>query len=767
MTDSLKELFGLGFSLIPLSGKMPIDKEWTKAPKKEWAEIKRLKAGGANVGVRLGSPTKMGGGYLAVIDCDVKSTDEKHQKEMLAWLDKELPGCAAGAPCVLSGRGNGSRHYYLLTDKPVTPKRLTQSKETVTVFMPSAKKPSKRELETLSQADISSGFRLRPAWEISLMGEGQQVVLPPSIHPDSKKPYVWSRPLHEAKSFGAILSAESELFKNEQKEKELDAVNIESFEKVELAFTRLDSASIAMIEEGEGVEDRSGSLLTAAMQMVRAGFTDSQILSVLTDPDYYLGGAAYDHAQTHDRKRAAKWIEKYTLRKARVTADPSFMFDGIEESDPLSDEEATAQAEELLSDASGDWRSLIERVGGKEDAPPKVTLKNILLILSRGVDHLLVRYDEFSGREVYGADTPWGGVKGKELSDIDLINIKVWFAENFRFEPATALVNEAVSKLAHANRFHPVRDYLRALEWDGVSRAETWLNDYFGCKERTPYIRAVARKTLCALVARVMEPGVKFDYVPIMEGMQGVRKSTALGALVGPDWFSDATIDISDKDAILAMRGKWLIEMGELSSFKKADIDLLKQFLSRTVDRIRLPYGRRSEDFPRQCVFVGSTNNDEYLKDDTGNRRFWPIHSGLCDVEGIKAVRDQLFAEAYFLWGMGEPLYLDEKEAAAIAFDEQHARVESDVLEEQLQEWFSQNEQGKELFAKGKFKISELLAVYTPLGGRVQDDKGSQIRFGRALKRIGFSRVVFRIGKTTPKFWVKNGNVSNSGGNAQ
>lgn len=774
MHDSLKELFELGFSLIPLKGKTPIDLNWTKAPRKEWGEIKRLKAQGANVGVRLGSASKIGGGYLAVIDCDVKSTEARHERELLAWLERELPGFPEDAPCVLSGRGYGSRHLYFLTDKPVAPRRLTQSAETVKVFMPSSKKPSKRDRDNLTPEELEKGMRLRAAWEISLMGEGQQVVLPPSIHPDSKKPYIWRKTLSESKGFGRVWDSNDALLAGNSEEKPETLVssvnNLAQFEKVDLIFTRLDPKVIALIEEGDGCEDRSGALLSAGMAMVRAGMSDAEILSVLTDPDYFLGEAAYDHAQTTDRVKAARWIERYTLLKARSLADPSNQFDGVEmEEAPLSMEEAEAQMREI-EEASGDWTTLIERVGGKEDAPPKQTLKNLLLIFSRGIDKHLFRFNEFAYCEVYGAVPPWGGSVGAEIRDVDLLLAKKWLADNFRMEPNTNLINEAVRVIANEARFHPVKDFLEGLEWDGVGRIDTWLKDYMGAEGPEEYLRAVSRKVLCALVARVMEPGIKFDHVLILEGLQGIGKSTALSIIAGPEWFSDAHINVADKDAIVNMTGKWLVEMGELSGMKKADVDQMKEFISRTVDRVRLPYGRRAENFPRQCVFVGTTNNDEYMKDDTGNRRFWPVVTHSVDLVGLRAVREQLLAEAVATWALGEPLYLEGEGAKKAAEEEQEKRLEEDGFTQILREWIEREDEGKkarkEALMRGvsisemfKFFDSDNVSPVTSVTPKF--DMQGQKRVAKALRALGFEKRVKRVGGQFGKVWVlPEGNVT-------
>ncbi len=174
--------------------------------------------------------------------------------------------------------------------------------------------------------------------------------------------------------------------------------------------------------------------------------------------------------------------------------------------------------------------------------------------------------------------------------------------------------------IADRNGFHPVRLYLDALKWDGKSRVENFLHTYFKAQGDATYIRAISRKVLCAMIARVYQPGVKFDNILIIEGRQGLGKSTAIKALAGAEWFSDAQINVADKDSVMSLQGHWVMELGEIASMRKADLELLKAYVSRSVDKIRVPYGKRTEAFPRQCIFIGSKNPDgEYLRDPTGN----------------------------------------------------------------------------------------------------------------------------------------------------
>ena len=227
-------------------------------------------------------------------------------------------------------------------------------------------------------------------------------------------------------------------------------------------------------------------------------------------------------------------------------------------------------------------------------------------------------------------------------------------------------------------KFHPVRDYIQKLEWDGKPRVDTFWIDYLGAEDNE-YTRTVTRKHMVAAVARVFKPGCKFDYVIVLSGPQGIGKSTLLNDLAR-GWFCDSLQRVDTKDAYEQLRGAWIIELSELSATKKAESEAVKQFLSKREDRFRPAYGRRAQTFSRQCVFYGSTNERFFLRDRTGNRRFWPLPVSGSGSKDFMNITDeeigQIWAEAYTLYQRGEKLYLGkemEKEAIRMqqaAFEE-------------------------------------------------------------------------------------------------
>ena len=292
-------------------------------------------------------------------------------------------------------------------------------------------------------------------------------------------------------------------------------------------------------------------------------------------------------------------------------------------------------------------------------------LNNVLNYLDREPEiRDMFQLNEFTGNvEFSRPNTINPNAKaGDELNDFDLINLRVYFSTALKLEIESTIVWNAIVSVATRHKTHPVKNYIQSTVWDGVHRLDTWLINYAGVED-TPYTRSVSRIVLLAAVARIYHPGCKFDYLLILEGPQGLKKSTLIETL-GGKWFHDVNIFLNrDKDTVDAMRGAWIIEVAELAHFKKADIEGVKAFITRKVDRVRMAYNRLTQNFPRQCIFIGTINPDDngYLTDETGNRRFWPVACNFIDIEGLSLVRDQLFAEAYSVVKSGDfKLYMDE-----------------------------------------------------------------------------------------------------------
>ena len=272
-------------------------------------------------------------------------------------------------------------------------------------------------------------------------------------------------------------------------------------------------------------------------------------------------------------------------------------------------------------------------------------------------------FDEFRQEIVVTRPLPWdaaGEAAPRPWTDGDDVRAAEWLQRR-ELNVTPMIVSRSVGAVAREITVHPVRDYLGALTWDGVPRIETWACRYLGAED-TAFNRSVGALWLISAVARIFRPGVKADHMLVLEGPQGARKSTALKILAGEDWFTDELPDLGSKDAAMHMQGVWIIEIAELDAIGRAEVSRIKAFLTRTTDRFRPPYGRYTIEVPRQCVFAGTVNPDTYLRDETGNRRFWPVRCGTIDIDALARDRDQLWAEAVARFRAGAIWWLDTPE---------------------------------------------------------------------------------------------------------
>lgn len=319
---------------------------------------------------------------------------------------------------------------------------------------------------------------------------------------------------------------------------------------------------------------------------------------------------------------------------------------------------------------------LLER---KRDKTVKSTIENVRRILT--CDERLrgkIRMNTFSHRVVVVGDLPWKR-ESETWTDADDSALRHFMEVEYGFSPGVQKIFDAFQVATSEASFHPVLEYLDGLKWDGTARIETLLIDFLGAAD-TEYTRIVTRKALCAAVARIFQPGIKFDHVVILSGPQGIGKSTFIKNLCGSDWYSDSLSGIGGKEAYELLQGKWILELPELHAVKRTEIETFKFFVTKDVDCFRKAYGRRTANYPRQCVFWGSTNSTEFLQDQTGNRRFWPIAVGVGKKKKDlwreeELLRDQVWAEAVKMWHDGEVIWADAK-FAAIAEQVQEAHRE-------------------------------------------------------------------------------------------
>ena len=320
-------------------------------------------------------------------------------------------------------------------------------------------------------------------------------------------------------------------------------------------------------------------------------------------------------------------------------------------------------------------------------------------------------------------------VERRPATDNDVGRVQEWIQRAGVERIGKEAVHQAVDLRAEERAFHPVRDYLDAVRWDGKPRLDQWMVTYLGAPS-SPYAESIGRMFLVAMVARIYQPGVKADYMVVLEGEQGDRKSTTCRILGGP-WFSDNLPDLATgKDVSQHLAGKWLIEIGEMASMSRSEADDLKAFITREVERYRPPYGRKEIIQPRQCLFIGTTNRSAYLRDETGGRRFWPIKIGAADVETLARDRDQLFAEAVHAYRAGAQWWPDDEFERLTIAPEQAHRYEADAWEEPLAAF---------LATADRVTISDLaraaLRIETARIGTAD-----QRRIAAVLERLGWQR---------------------------
>ena len=328
---------------------------------------------------------------------------------------------------------------------------------------------------------------------------------------------------------------------------------------------------------------------------------------------------------------------------------------------------------------SENWQTVLEL---DKQGKVKDTLTNIANIIRFDTNLQSIVYNEFKSMVDVIGELPWKQVR-PGWGDADLACAKVYFERVYGIWSPAKFKDALLAVVSAERLYHPIKNYFDTLLWDQTERIDTLLIDYLGAED-TAFTRAVTRKTLCAAVARVYEPGIKFDSILVLNGPQGVGKST-LFALLGRQWYSDSLSisDMKDKTAAEKLQGYWILELGELAGIKKVDVETVKSFISRTDDKFRQSYGVNVESHPRTNIIVGSTNSESgFLRDITGNRRFWPVHvtgSGKFHAWDLTDV-DQIWAEAIVKYRDGEELFL-KGDVVAEAYVQQQQAMEADDRE--------------------------------------------------------------------------------------
>lgn len=347
-----------------------------------------------------------------------------------------------------------------------------------------------------------------------------------------------------------------------------------------------------------------------------------------------------------------------------------------------------------------DWRTLL-KLNKNEKVTP--TLGNAVVLLTHDEWTGCLAYDEFSERVFWAKAPPLlpemiAPAAGTDIADHHTAYVQHLLNHRHGVAFPDGLLDKAIDTAAHATRRHPLREYLLGLKWDGQERLNTWAVMYLGCKP-SAYTASVGKWWMISAVARALDPGCQVDHMLILEGQQGSRKSTALRILAG-EWYLPELPDVHSKDAALLLHGRWIVECGELDALRRSEQSAVKDFLTRTVDVYRRPYGKHVMRRLRSTVFAGTTNEAHYLQDPTGARRYWPLACTALDIAGLTAARDQLWAEAVARFDAGEPFYPSASMQPEIA-DQQEQRYQGDSWESRVLHWA-----GRQLV---NFTLSEVL----------------------------------------------------------
>jgi predicted P-loop ATPase len=794
MLDIIAPFVRAGFAIHWLAprSKRPFKDNWSELPVATLEELTATFKATNNVGVRLGKPSLLGASYLHVIDVDIRVpelADEAMERlrELFPMIDS--------FPSVISGSGGASRHYYFLTDKPFRSRRLAASASKF------------RRFDKAQNKDVWSN-----EWEIELFGTGKQVVLPPSIHPNTGEPYVWEREFDlDMLDLGMGPNVPSDLVialgVAEQTTYAFEAVEPLTFKPGQME-AELETIDVSNLHYDDWI------ILGQAIHHQTGGSAEGFDLWL----QHTKRSEKYTGPRQDREMRRIKWrsFGKYRGRPVTMATVRSWVLEArsaalVAELDDLDDDDLD-ELEDLGGDDAGEFDDLLgggstsdvdefdaaDKAAGKDESKPdlewkslldfneegaiKPTLHNVRLIVENDVRFAgVAQYNEFT-QEVVQRAVP--GVKpsrrrneakptlqltGTSWHLRDTTNGDFWTEDKdnairalieapktqggYGIKIPDRDLRAALDISSRKNTFDPVREYLDGLKWDGKPRIETLFSDYLGAPDDA-YTRSVGRLILVAGVTRTYEPGAKFDSAVILRGLQGKRKSTFINILA-KNWFAELEGDFEDARAMVeCMSGAWILEMGELGGFVKSDVRHIKAFLSRRSDKVRLAYAKRAQIFHRRAIFFGSTNDMKYLKDDTGNRRFWPI---VCEVEFIDTDRlerevDQLWAEAVHHYREMRaaqpygtlPLYLADAEAQLIAERLQEAAmVESvdDAIAGQVAAWLDKPIVSGDISDTDEGKIRQttcLLEMWCDALGRRKDDYNQQNAqmMGRAMAKI-------------------------------
>lgn len=632
-----------GLILIPLNGKAPVQKGWVDRAYINDDTLQQAKRTGCNLGARLTDE------HL-VIDVDPRNGGD----ESLARLSSAI-GIALADWTPATRTGSGGLHLWM-------------------------KKP----------ADLGVQGKLKDFPGIDLKTKGGQVVAPGSVHPDTKALYVLDDPFDELSALPDLPKKLADLIRKPSTRAErTEAPRDRSGSPGDAPDTDpkdgwgvADPAEIADLLAKLNPEDFRGEAawfpLLCAVHFASGGAARAEFLDWSARDPLYADNT--DKAATRwdslDRKAGSSTTGTLIMiLREHGVVEVGFKFRA--EHDAEMEDFADTDGVELLgsaADSGGKTPSV--SAGWEPQTTKRGEMVNNFTNALGAVKHggLTTVFDEFRQTITFTNEKlPWPSQHGRLLSDVTARQARLFMLRKFsygpdgvfwNYQPSTENVWDALLTVSERRVVNPLADWLSSLRWDGVPRIEGMFHTYF----RTPddaYTRGVSRCFMVSAVKRAYEPGSKFDTMPVLKGKQGKSKSTGIKALFGADWFSDADLNLRDKDAPVMLMGKWVHEFAELEGMTRGEVSTMKAFFSRGEDRLRPAYGRSVISLPRRCVFVGTVNEGGYLRDPTGNRRYWPLDVGgpdgedEVDVTAIEKDRDQLWAEAVALYRSGASNVLD------------------------------------------------------------------------------------------------------------
>lgn len=387
-----------------------------------------------------------------------------------------------------------------------------------------------------------------------------------------------------------------------------------------------------------------------------------------------------------------------------------------------------------------DWRAKLQKTDTGKIIP---NVNNALLVLENDPDVIdCFAYDQMSRTVMIGRAIGGNHHERRAATDVDITDLQRWLQIDGNVRISKETIGQAMERRAAASSYHPIRDHLLSLRWDGKPRLQTGLSRYLGA-ELGPYSAGIGMMFMVSMVARIFKPGCKVDHMLVLEGGQGTMKSTACRVLAGAAYFSDNLPDLANKDSSQHLRGKWLIEVAEMHTFDRAQTALLKSFLTRQEERYRPSYGRLEVFEQRQCVFIGTTNKETYLHDETGARRFWPVRTGTIDIAALRRDRDQLLAEAVVKYNDGTEWWPDQAFERDHIKPQQDDRYEADAWEDRVREYVSP------LVRTTIDEVARAIGIEAPKIGT-----SDQRRLASILAILGWKRGKREAG-TGKRYWVR------------